>query len=532
MTRSALLALVLAFVIASTEVLGLTGPRSRGFALERRSPKQGGAQQQNLEARSQYGNATASYTSATSALMDTLTNTSLSDRARASAVYTAATKTTTPANSVSGPDWASATNSYTSHDAESFRSSPSSYACSAASTASPAPSHAAPTAEPVIDVVVLQLAVVLEALEGAFYREGLKRFGLVEMMDAGLSRLHALIIIEQIQIIIVDEQNHFDALSGALVALGAQVPTNCGFDFSKSMPDPLTFLSTARSIEAVGVSAYLGAAHLLQSADLLEAAASILTLEARHQSLLNVLSGGSYNPQSFDIQLPPQAVLALVGGFLTGCQAKDLGLTANQPLSVRSSDHSDVYGTGSQLVFEVVDVSVQIETLFCQMIIGGSPVAIVAPATACYVPSGLDGPVAVYLTSNDTPLATDVVIQNQLTIVAGPGLIFIDEQITILAVLLGPSAGGANGNRTLPCADLGGWAVEAMRAELGFSSPTTTHAALTTTVSSATGATYISSYSSLAGSSASSSPSAWATSSVTSSPTYRLIRRQRGRSSH
>lgn len=42
---------------------------------------------------------------------------------------------------------------------------------------------------------------------------------------------------EQIQLIIVDEQNHFDALSGALVALGAQVPTSCGFDFSKSMSD-------------------------------------------------------------------------------------------------------------------------------------------------------------------------------------------------------------------------------------------------------------------------------------------------------
>lgn len=210
---------------------------------------------------------------------------------------------------------------------------------------------------------------------------------------------------------------------------------------------PLTFLATARSIEAVGVSAYLGAvrrrristllvntpadfsvppveqAHLLESADLLEAAGSILTLEARHQSLLNVLNGGSYDPQSFDIQLTPQAVLALAGGFLTGCEAKDLGLTANQPLSVRSSDGTNVYRTGSQLVFEVVDVNVQIEvglraprlgcvdfgecrfavtdatvhvcsapqTLFCQMTVGGSPVAFVAPANACYVPSGLDG---------------------------------------------------------------------------------------------------------------------------------------------
>ena len=148
---------------------------------------------------------------------------------------------------------------------------------------------------------------------------------------------------------------------------------------------PLTFLATARSIEAVGVSAYLGAvrsrristpfvntpadfpvppveqAHLLESADLLEAAGSILTLEARHESLLNVLNGGSFNPQSFDIPLTPQAVLSLVSGFLTGCEAKDLGLTANQPLSVRSGDGTNVYRTGSQLIFEVVDVNIQIE---------------------------------------------------------------------------------------------------------------------------------------------------------------------------
>lgn len=102
-------------------------------------------------------------------------------------------------------------------------------------------------------------------------------------------------------------------------------------------------------------------AHLLESADLLEAAGSILTLEARHQSLLNVLNGGSFNPHSFDIQLTPQAVLALVGGFLTGCEAKDLGLTANQPLSVRSGDGTNVYRTGSQLIFEIVDVNIQIE---------------------------------------------------------------------------------------------------------------------------------------------------------------------------
>lgn len=33
-----------------------------------------------------------------------------------------------------------------------------------------------------------------QAFEGSFYREGLKKFGLVEMMNAGLSRVQALIM--------------------------------------------------------------------------------------------------------------------------------------------------------------------------------------------------------------------------------------------------------------------------------------------------------------------------------------------------
>lgn len=61
--------------------------------------------------------------------------------------------------------------------------------------------------------------------------------------------------------------------------------------------------------------------------NLLTAAGSILGLESRHQSLLNVFNGGSFAAQAFEIALAPEQVLALAGGFLSGCQASDLGLT-------------------------------------------------------------------------------------------------------------------------------------------------------------------------------------------------------------
>lgn len=65
-------------------------------------------------------------------------------------------------------------------------------------------------------------------------------------------------------------------------------------------------------------------AHLVSDPSLLTAAGSILTVEARHQSFLNLLSGGTFEAQSFDLAFSPAQVLALVGGFLQGCQASDL----------------------------------------------------------------------------------------------------------------------------------------------------------------------------------------------------------------
>ncbi|PRQ71862.1 Ferritin-like domain-domain containing protein, partial [Rhodotorula toruloides] len=114
------------------------------------------------------------------------------------------------------------------------------------------------------------------------------------------------------------------ALERAIIALGAQPFQGCSFNFGRALSDPLEFLAVARAVEAVGQGAYLGAAHLVSDPSLLTAAGSILTVEARHQSFLNLLSGGTFEAQSFDLAFSPAQVLALVGGFLQGCQASDL----------------------------------------------------------------------------------------------------------------------------------------------------------------------------------------------------------------
>lgn len=65
------------------------------------------------------------------------------------------------------------------------------------------------------------------------------------------------------------------------------------------------------------------------------------------------------------------------------------------------------------------------------MLIGGAATALVMPASSCIIPAQvaggpLNGPVAVFLTSNATPLTTNLAAQPQ-NVVAGPAMIFVDS---------------------------------------------------------------------------------------------------------
>lgn len=66
------------------------------------------------------------------------------------------------------------------------------------------------------------------------------------------------------------------------------------------------------------------------------------------------------------------------------------------------------------------------------MLLGGATQSITLPLSACKIPEGVDGPVYVYLTSDDTPLAADIQVQDTTTILAGPGLIFVEGSSSVL----------------------------------------------------------------------------------------------------
>jgi hypothetical protein len=161
---------------------------------------------------------------------------------------------------------------------------------------------------------------VLENLETQFYEQALKKFQPSDYSSAGYQSSE--IIIEQITIIQQDEFVHVTVIEDILVQFG-QTPMQCQFDFSSVLKDVSTMASFAQLVENVGVGAYLGAAHLIGDPRVLTAAASIVTVEARHQSVLNLFQGLAPIPQPFDLPLLPNEVLALAGPLIKGC---DLGI--------------------------------------------------------------------------------------------------------------------------------------------------------------------------------------------------------------
>ncbi|KAJ7265892.1 ferritin-like domain-containing protein [Mycena haematopus] len=283
------------------------------------------------------------------------------------------------------------------------------------------------------DALVFQFANVLEQLETTFYAQGIAKFQDSDFQAAGFSS--SLIASQTLTVIQSDEATHTTVLQQALQDNGAQ-PLICNFNFDNALTDVPTLAATARTVELVGVAAYLGAATLLDDPVLLDAAASILTVEARHQTLLNILAGASSIPSAFDVALTPQEVLSIAAGFITGpC---DTGITPTNALTITNSNPQ----VGDLLQFQAANIS-GTDGLFCNMIVGGAPFAINLPLDQCNVPPGINGPVMVWVTSDDNPLVNNVIDRDTTKQVAGPAVIFVDSQSELLGQMVRTS--GTNG---------------------------------------------------------------------------------------
>jgi hypothetical protein len=152
------------------------------------------------------------------------------------------------------------------------------------------------------DIGVLNYALTLEYLEAAFYNGA-------TAANLALSSQAAAFL----KVVTKDENAHVAFLKKALGSKAAKEPK---FNFKGANTNAETFMKTAAVLENTGVHAYSGQALNIKSAAYVKAAISILTIEARHASVIGLLNdptGESIAPNGpFDTPLPAAKVLAAV----------------------------------------------------------------------------------------------------------------------------------------------------------------------------------------------------------------------------
>jgi rubrerythrin len=147
------------------------------------------------------------------------------------------------------------------------------------------------------DVDILNFALTLEYLEADFYRQAGK-LSLKGQYKSLAKEFGA------------NEQDHVDAIAGTIKQLGGKPVKSPTFAFGlKTEKD---FVKLAIILEDTGVSAYNGAAPMIQSKDVLAAAGSIVQVEARHAAALRYLDGMDPTRGAFDTTLSKGAVLKAV----------------------------------------------------------------------------------------------------------------------------------------------------------------------------------------------------------------------------
>ena len=156
-------------------------------------------------------------------------------------------------------------------------------------------------------------------------------------------------------------------------------------------------------------NSYLGAAPLVNDSDILSAAASIVTVEARHQTFIRVALAAQPVPAAFDTPLGVRGVFTLAAAFIQSCPSGSaLNITPFPALQVNNNvnitggttltlqDQSQAQSLGSSVFCAFTGPN---GTEFAQLSQG-----------QCTVPSGLAGEVYLSLSKDGQSLSDDQVL--------------------------------------------------------------------------------------------------------------------------
>ncbi|KAF9314986.1 hypothetical protein BG003_003624 [Podila horticola] len=253
------------------------------------------------------------------------------------------------------------------------------------------------------DVGILNFALSLEHLESEFYKQGLAKFTRADFKHAGYDDK----IWERFDHISKHEATHVTFLTSTIEALQGHPVPPCEYKFPLDSLD--SFLAVAQALEHTGTSAYLGAASGLEG-DLLTAAATITTVEARHASFLSELLGQSGIPYSFDTPLNAREVVTIASNFVTSC-----------PFDVPITPFTQLMATLPKKGEVKVETSFEGEKdikYWCQFLYNDK--IVVSPREECALPATVVGYVYVVITDSSAPIS----LSDDSHIVAGPALLF------------------------------------------------------------------------------------------------------------
>ena len=135
------------------------------------------------------------------------------------------------------------------------------------------------------DRAILNYALALEYLQSSFYTEA-ERVGAVDGRAAEAARVLGAV-----------ERAHVQAFRALLGSAAVKRPA---FDFRGTTESTRAFLKTAVAFEDLAVAAYKGQAGRIEGDDVLRAAVSIASVEARHAAWMRNLFGVRPAAAAFD----------------------------------------------------------------------------------------------------------------------------------------------------------------------------------------------------------------------------------------
>ena len=155
------------------------------------------------------------------------------------------------------------------------------------------------------DAGIVNYALYLEYLEADFYRLA---------VQSGQLNGRALELAKRFG---AEEQGHVTTLEGTVKGLGGTPAPRPKPSFT--LTNAAVILRTMNQLESLGVAAYLGQLDRIQSKQILAAALSIHTVEARHAAVISTMPGQPISPDgAFARPFTSVDVTAQIRPFITG----------------------------------------------------------------------------------------------------------------------------------------------------------------------------------------------------------------------